>query len=161
MRTFGFAPHILCTGFDRHPTFTPAAAGYPYPAGTVAYYHQHEPCINPTIYPDLHSTMDIRGYMARYDGSLGTLSTPMYHCSCNLHRQHALSSHPSVTLPPQLSPLSYDSKVLAPGAREEALGEEQRISSIVTLRTKAKEYGLNNLKIKSEFDDRERHSHVV
>ncbi|CAB4026050.1 Hypothetical predicted protein [Paramuricea clavata] len=158
MRTFGFAPHIFCAGFDRYPFTSPTASAYPYPAGAVAYYHQQEPCINPSIYPDLHSTMDIRGYMARYEcttnGSLGPLGTPIYHCSCNgVHRQHVIASHP--TLSPQLSPLSYDSKRLpSAGTREESPGQEQRATSIVTLRTKAKEYELSNLKIKSEFEGR-------
>ncbi|XP_028407301.1 aristaless-related homeobox protein-like [Dendronephthya gigantea] len=162
MRTFGFAPHIFCTGFDRYPFPSPAA--YPYPSSAVAYYHQQDPCVNPSLYPDLHSTMDIRGYLARYEcstnSSLGPLGTSMHHCSCNgVHRQHVIS--PQITLTPQLSPIPYDTKRHPAGNRDEFPGEEQRRTSIVTLRTKAKEYELSNLKIKTEFEDRERQTHVA
>ena len=165
MRSFSFAPHMFCAGFDRYTFASPAAAAYPYPAAAVTYYHQQEPCITPSLYPDLHSTMDIRGYMARYEcaanGSFGTLGTPVYHCSCNgQHRQHVIASHPTISS--QLSTVSYDPKRLTSGTQElESPGEEQRITSIVTLRTKAKEYELSNLKIKSEFEERERHSNVA
>ena len=158
MRTFGFAPHIFCSGFERYPFTSPSTAAYPYPPSAVAYYHQQEPCINTSLYPDLHATMDIRGYMARYEctrnGSLGPMGAQIYHCSCNgVHGQHAIASHPNLS--PQLSSLSFDSKRVASGTRElESPEEEQRITSIVTLRTKAKEYELSNLKIKSEFESR-------
>lgn len=161
MRTFGFAPHVFCAGFDRYPFASPAAAAYPYPAGAVAYYHQQEPCFNSSLYPDPHSSVDIRGYMSTTNGSFAPFGRPVYHCSCNeVHRQHVIASHP--TLSPQLSPLPYDSKRMSSGPREEShVGEEERITSIVTLRTKAKEYELSNLKIKSEFEGRERHGTVV
>ena len=161
MRTFGFAPHVFCTGFDRYPFASPAAATYPYPTGAVAYYHQQEPCFNSSLYPDPHSSVDIRGYMSTTNGNFGPFGTPVYHCSCNgVHRQHVIASHPALSS--QLSPLSFDSKRLSAGTREEShAGEEERITSIVTLRTKAKEYEMSNLKIKSEFEGRERHSNVV
>lgn len=155
MRTLGFVPHIFCAGYDRFPFAATGATTYPYPGGTVAYYHPQDSCINSSLYPDLHSTMDIRGYMARYEcatgANLGPLGTPIYHCSCNgLHRQHLLA--PRATSSTQLSSLPYESKRMPLlGTRvESGVGAE----SIVTLRTKAKEYQLESLKIKSEFESR-------
>lgn len=149
MRTFGFAPHIFC-GVDRNVLTT---AGYPYP--TLAYYHQQEPRISShPPYSDLH------GYMSRFDyGTAGVavLSNALYRCSCN--GQHSFSSQASSLF--HHSPFSYscDSNQYLPGNRDES-SEEQRISSIATLRIKAKEYELSNI-IKPDYDEKERLGHVI
>ena len=160
MRTFGFAPHIFC-GVDRNVLTT---TGFPYP--NLAYYHQQDPCISPhNPYSDLHSAVDFRRYMPRFDygsASVAALSNPLYHCSCN--GPHSLSSQAATSsiLPHQL-PFSYscDSKRYPTAKNDESTEEEQRMSSIVTLRNKAKEYEINNLKIKPEYEERERPSHAV
>ena len=157
MRTFGFAPHILCS-VDRSVLPT---TGYPY--STLAFYHQPDPyhLLSPTTYTaDLNNTIDYRGYMPRFDYSNNNVTSQignsLYHCPCN--GQHpTLSPTPTTTLLPHLSPFSSSKRYLSEKTRDEPLGEDQRISSIAALRNKAKEFEISNMKVKPEYEERERH----
>lgn len=157
MRTFGFSPQIYFSRFHGYPQISPTTLGYPFPAPAIAYCHPTLSCDNAgTSYrQNMQIPVDIRRYATRYeyptDGFVASLSTPTYHCSCSGLQQQCL-----LTSPP-LSSASYNSKKhgiesLSPPA------QDKRLSSIFTLRTKAKEYEQNYVRIKTEFDEKEESS---